>query len=195
MSNPPHAGPATESEFPSSDELEACLPRIRAAPADQGTLRLIVRRPGVDLRESVESGRLDPAVGLVGDTWAERPSSRTPNGTPHPDMQVTMMNVRVLEAICRDPERRPLAGDQLYVDLDIGHANLPAGTRLAIGTALIEVTEQPHRGCGKFRSRFGAAALSFVNSAEGDELRLRGLNARVVRGGTVTRGDTVRKVL
>lgn len=171
--------------------LDAGLAHIRAAPADEGRLELIVRRPAVDGREVLDVGELDPAHGLVGDTWAVRGSRRTDDGTAHPDMQVTLMGARVVALLAGGEDRWPLAGDQLYVDLDLSEANLPAGTRLALGTAVVEVTDQPHTGCAKFRQRFGAEAHRFVNSDEGRALRLRGLNTRVVRAGTITRGDAV----
>jgi MOSC domain-containing protein YiiM len=177
-----------------TQELEAALPEIRRSPADSGTVELIVRRPAVDEREVLEEGLLDPAEGLVGDTWKVRPSGRTPDHSAHPDMQLNVMNARVVALVAQDPDRRALAGDQLYLDLDLSQANLPPGTRLALGSAVIEVTEQPHTGCAKFSSRFGADALRFVNSPVGKELRLRGLNAKVVVPGTVHRGDTVTKL-
>lgn len=177
-----------------ADELEASLDHLRAAPPDGGTLELIVRRPAIDEREVVEEADIHPDLGLVGDNWPEKGSSSTPDGGPHPDKQLTVMNARCAALIAGDVERMPLAGDQLYVDLDIGVENLPAGTRLAIGTALIEITEPPHTGCAKFSSRFGLDALRFVNSADGKALRLRGANAKVIEGGTVRRGDTVKKV-
>lgn len=173
------------------EELEAAMAHVRAAPRDDGTVELIVRRPAEDAREVLDTGELDPTVGLVGDTWIERGSRRTPDGSSHPDMQLNVMNARVVAALADEPERRALAGDQLYLDLDISHENLPAGTRLALGDAVIEVTDQPHTGCAKFSARFGADALRWVNSPEGRRLRLRGLNAKVVVAGTVRRGDRV----
>ncbi|WP_034268313.1 MOSC domain-containing protein [Haloechinothrix halophila] len=175
-------------------QLEAKLDYFLDAPADVGTVELVVRRPAVDQREVLAEGELDPAVGLVGDTWIERGSKRTDDGSSHPDMQLNVMNARIISYIAGDPDRRALAGDQLYLDLDITEANLPAGTRLALGTAVIEVTEQPHRGCAKFSDRFGIDALRFVNSPHRRELRLRGLNAKVVTPGVVRPGDTVTKV-
>src|SRR5262249_4552127 len=155
------------------------LARIRALPADRGTLALIVRRPSVDERELLEQAMLDVAEGLVGDSWRLRPSG---DGGPDPDAQVTVINARAAAVVagCEDRERWGPAGDQLYVDLDISAANLPPGTRLRIGAAVIEVSTLPHTGCAKFSRRFGVDALKFVNSAEGRTLRLRGLNARVV---------------
>ena len=173
-------------------ELEASLEHLRASPRGEGTLALVVRRPGPGEREVLAEGRLDREVGLVGDTWRERGSRRTADGSAHPDMQLNVMNARAAELVADGPERMALAGDQLYVDLDLSEASLPAGTLLRIGDAVIEVTTQPHTGCAKFVDRFGAEAMRFVNGRTGRAMRLRGLNARVVRAGTVRPGDTVR---
>jgi hypothetical protein len=184
-------GPVTHL---TTDALHAGLDEIRRAPADDGRVELIVRRPAVDEREVLREGLLDPTEGLVGDTWRSRGSSRTADGTAHPDMQLNVMNVRAAALVAVDPERRPLAGDQLYLDLDVSTRNLPPGTRLELGSAVIEITDQPHRGCAKFAARFGGDALRFVNSAVGRELNLRGVNAKVLVAGRVNVGDTVRKV-
>lgn len=175
----------------STAQLEAGLDAIRRSPTTDGTVDLLVVRPGVDERVELDEARLDPAVGMVGDTWATRPSGRTPDSAPHPDMQLNIMNSRVVALLAQDPQRWSLAGDQLYLDLDLSADNAPAGARLALGSAVIEVTDQPHRGCGKFAARFGRDALRFVNSELGRQLRLRGINARVVQAGIVRRGDTV----
>lgn len=174
--------------------LEAGLDHVREAPADLGTLEMIVRRPAVDAREQLDEGHLDLAEGLAGDTWRPRGNRHTPDGSADPQAQLTVMNVRAAALVAVDPARRELAGDQLYVDLDISVANLPAGTRLALGDAIIEVSEKPHLGCAKFQARFGNDALRLVNSPVGRELRLRGLNARVVVPGTIRRGDSARKL-
>ena len=175
-------------------ELEAGLDHIRQAPKDAGSLELIVRRPAVDAREILNVAELDVAHGLTGDTWVVRSSSRTPDGLRHPDMQLNIMNARTVSLVAQARERWALAGDQLYVDLDLSEGNLPAWTKLGLGTAIIEVTDQPHTGCAKFAGRFGVEALKFVNSSAGRSLRLRGLNARVVQPGTVRVGDMVRKL-
>jgi MOSC domain-containing protein YiiM len=166
--------------------LEAGLDVIRAAPADLGRVELIVRRPEEGRREVIAEATLDPAEGLVGDTWRERGSA--------PDRQLTVMNARAAALVAADPARRSLAGDQLYVDLDLGGENLPPGSRLEVGSAVIEITDPPHRGCAKFAARFGRDALRLVNSPAGVELNLRGVNAKVVVAGTVRVGDPVRKV-
>lgn len=175
-------------------ELEAGLDEIRKAPANGGVLELIVRRPSVDAREVLDVGELDAEEGLVGDTWRIRGSSRTTDGRCHPDMQLNIINARVAALVAQVRERWALAGDQLYVDMDLSVENLPPWTKLSIGTAIIQVTDQPHTGCAKFVARFGVDAMNFVNSPVGRGLRLRGLNARVVQPGTVRAGDVVRKI-
>lgn len=175
-------------------ELDAGLDQILQAPKDGGTLRLIVRRPAEGVREVLPEARLDLADGLVGDNWRTRGSRSTPDGSAHPEMQLNVMNARVVALLARDPARWALAGDQLYVDLDLSAENLPPGTRLAIGAAVIEVTAVPHTGCAKFTERFGLAAMKFVNSPTGRHHRLRGLNAKVIQPGTIRTGDPVRKI-
>jgi hypothetical protein len=175
-------------------ELEAGLETIVQSPKDEGVLEMIVRRPRVGEREILEEGQLDLADGLVGDSWKARSSKRTADGTPHPDMQLNLMNSRVVALVSQARDRWHLAGDQLYVDLDLSEANLPPGTRLAIGSAMIEVTAQPHTGCAKFVERFGVDAMKFVNSSERKDLHLRGINARVVRSGVLRVGDVISKL-
>lgn len=175
-------------------ELEAGLDQIRQAPKDSGELLLIVRRPQIDEREVLEQAELDLAAGLVGDNWKTRGSRRTEDGSAHPDMQLNVMNARVIELIAQAKANWALAGDQLYLDFDISAENLPSGSRLKIGSAVIEVTPPPHTGCYKFVSRFGLEAMKFVNSKLGQELRLRGLNAKVVQPGSIRVGDGVCKV-
>jgi hypothetical protein len=182
------------SLYVGTEDLQAGLPEILAAPASVGTVELVVRRPSEGERELLEEGVLDVAQGLVGDDWARRGSSRTSDGSAHPGMQLTLMNVRVIALVAGDRDRWPLAGDQLYVDLDLRPENLPPGTRLAVGSAVVEVTEVPHTGCAKFTERFGPAAIRFVNGKSGRALRLRGMYVRVVVGGTVRPGDAIRKL-
>ncbi len=176
------------------EELEAGLDEIRRAPKDDGVLQLIVRRPQVEEREILEEGELHLQEGLVGDSWIRRASSRTADGSPHPDMQINIMNSRVTALIAQDKRRWHLAGDQLYLDLDLSAENLPPGTQLSIGSAVVEVTPPPHTGCKKFVSRFGIDAMKFVNSQVGRELHLRGINAKVVQPGLVRVGDLAKKL-
>ena len=169
-------------------ELQAGLDEIRRAPKDGGVLRLIVRRPQMNAREVLDEGQLDLARGLVGDTWSAG------RGPAHPDKQLNIMNARAIALVAQSTDRWALAGDQLYIDLDLSTGNLPTGTRLALGSAVIEVTGEPHTGCGKFAARFGIDAVKFVNSREGEKLRLRGLNAKVVVPGVIRVGDIARKL-
>lgn len=180
----------------SMDEIMAGLHLVQRSPRDVGTLALAVRRPAVGDREVLSQAELDPDAGLIGDSWSERPSSRTPDRSPHPDMQLNVINSRFVELIAGpDRDAWALAGDQLYLDLDLSVDALPAGTRLAIGNrAVIEVTDQPHTGCAKFAARFGRDAHKIVWTDEGKRLRLRGLNARVLVGATIKTGDTVRQL-
>jgi hypothetical protein len=169
-------------------DLESALDHIRSAPRDRGTLELIVRRPSPGAREILETGELDTSVGLVGDSWSTRERVDA-------DAQLNIMNSRMAMLLAPDEMGIALAGDQLYLDLDLTDDNLPAGTRLRIGdVAVIEVTPKPHTGCKKFAARFGPETTRFVNTGAGKELRLRGICAKVITGGTISRGDTVTKL-
>jgi hypothetical protein len=177
-----------------ADRLQAGLEEILRSPASDGIVELIARRPAEDEREVLEEGLLDVDDGLIGDTWRTRGSSSTADGSANPDRQLTLMNSRVIASIAGDRLRWPLSGDQLYVDLDLRPENLPPGTRLELGSAVIHVTAELHTGCAKFTERFGSAAIRFVNSPSGRALRLRGMYARVVESGTVRPGDPIRKL-
>jgi GNAT superfamily N-acetyltransferase len=177
-----------------ADELTAFLPTLDTAPRDVGAVRMVVRRPAPGQREVLDVGHLDVVEGLVGDTWAARGSRSTADGSAHPDMQLNIMSHPLVEFLAQDPEREALAGDQMFLDLDLSHTNLPVWSQLHIGGpegAVIVVTDQPHNGCGKFIARYGKEAMAFVNSAEGKPRRLRGLCAKVVRPGPVRPGDEV----
>jgi hypothetical protein len=171
------------------EELEAGLEMIRQSPQDNGILKLLVRRPQEGEREVLELGELDLVHGLMGDNWLTRGCRSTSDGSAHPDCQLNIMNFRVIALLAGEKERWPLAGDQLYLDLDLSGDNLPPGTRLALGSAVIEVTAEPHTGCKKFLARFGLPAIKFVNSPLGRQLNLRGINAKVVKPGMIRVGD------
>lgn len=175
-------------------EMEAGLETIRQAPKDKGLVKLISRRPNTNEREVLIEAQLDPDHGLIGDNWKARGSRSTPDGSAHPEMQLNIMNARVIALLAQSPDRWALAGDQLFLDFDLSEANIPPGTRLAIGSAVIEVTAPPHLGCKKFSARFGPDAVKFVNSPEGKQLHLRGVNARIVTGGTIRTEDAVQKL-
>ena len=174
--------------------LEAGVAEIRGSPQEVGRVELIVRRPRENEREVLARAQLDPVEGLVGDCWRARGSRATEDGAAHPEMQLTLMNARAATLVARTRDRWALAGDQLYVDLDLATANLPPGTLLEVGSAKLEITDKPHTGCGKFVRRFGVDAMRFVNAPVGRELNLRGIYARILTGGTVRTGDPIRKI-
>jgi hypothetical protein len=175
------------------EELEAGLPQVARSPKDNGELKLIVRRPVTGQREVLEKGELDLIVGLIGDNWKTRGSRHMPDGSANPNSQITIMNSRVIALLAPEEQRWPLAGDQLYVDFDLSASNIPPGTQLAIGSAVVEVTAQPHAGCKKFAERFGVEAVEYINAPEQKEMQLRGINSKVVQPGTIRVGDSVRK--
>jgi MOSC domain-containing protein YiiM len=178
----------TEVRHLTTSELEAALPHLRLAPKVEGRVELIVRRPNREERELLQQAELSPECGMIGDNWKAR------TATPNPATQLTLMNARCTALVAQTKERWPLAGDQLYVDLDLGLDNLPAGSRIALGSAIVEVSSEPHTGCKKFIARFGMDAMNFVNSPVGRQLCLRGINARVIQGGVVRVGDIARKL-
>lgn len=175
-------------------ELEAGLAELSLSPRDHGKLEMIVCRPAIGERLVVERGELDRVNGLIRDNWKTRGSKNTEDGSAHPEMQVVLMNSRIIQLIAQDRSRWPMAGDQLFVDLDLSVDNLQPGDRLAIGSAVLEITSYPHNGCAKFTERFGQDAIRWVNSPEGKAARRRGIYARVVQAGTIAAGDTITKI-
>ena len=177
------------------DELNAGLPTIRQAPQDDGDLQMIARRPGIGERDLVDEAELSLDEGLVGDNWRTRGQQQSPPREPNPEAQLTLMGVRTADLVAGgDRDRWALAGDQLYVDLDLSRANLPPGSRIRLGSAVVEITAEPHPGCKKFVERFGMDAMNFVNSEEGKQMCLRGVNAKIVEAGTIRVGDRITKV-
>lgn len=177
------------------EELEAGLEEIKKSPKDTGVLDMIVCRPAENERKILETGELDLELGLVGDNWKTRGSSRTTDGFGHPEMQLNLMNSRCIALLANSKDRWQLAGDQFFVDFDLSDENLPIGSQIKIGTAIIEVTPIPHNGCKKFTERFGVDAVKFVNSPIGKQLHLRGINAKVIQAGKVSIGDLIEKLL
>lgn len=181
--------------FKTRDELDKGLSFIEQAPKEQGVLELIVCRPAVGKRKELQEAELDLKLGLIGDNWLARGYRKTADGSAHPDMQLNIMNSRAISLIAASKSQWALAGDQFYVDLDLSKENLPPGTRLELGTAVIEITAEPHLGCKKFINRFGRDAALFVNSEKGKALNLRGVNAKVIKPGKVSVGSVIKKVV
>jgi MOSC domain-containing protein YiiM len=181
-----HEGSRGVSEM-KVDGFEQGLAHVLGSPREEGRVEMVVRRPVEGEREVLSEARIEPGLGVVGDRWVAKP-------TRSPEAEVTLMNARCIALLARDVDRWPLAGDQLYVDFDLSVANLPPGTRLSVGEAVLEVSEKLHRGCAKFSARFGPEALRLVRSDEGMAARLRGMNARVVHGGVVRAGDPITKL-
>ncbi len=185
--------------YRTTEELSARLDYLRSAPTDAGTVHLVVRRPDLGVREILDEGYLDTVDGLLGDNWYSRATSRAIAAGHHLDAQVVVMSARMVGLLADSEEEQAYAGDQLYLDLDLSVANLPAGSRLAFGEpdaggAVLEISAKPHNGCAKFVARFGEEAMRFVNNEVGQQLRLRGFNARILESGVVRPGDVVRVV-
>lgn len=178
----------------SMDELKAGLAHIIAAPDDGGELKGIVIRPEHGERLDVASAEISLAGGVHGDHWAKKCWKETEDGRPHPDVQICIMNARAIGLIAQERENWPPAGDNLFIDMNLSAENLRPGQRLALGSAVIEITDVPHNGCQSFINRYGRDACVFVNTGEGKKNRLRGIYARVVKDGRISVGDRTRKL-
>jgi len=179
----------------SLDELNAGLSQIIASPKDQGEVRGIVIRPEKKQRREVQTVEVSLALGAHGDHWSKGCWKSTEDGKPHPDVQICIMNARCIELIAQERSNWAPAGDNLFIDMDLSPANLPPGTRIGLGSAILEITDTPHNGCALFIGRYGRDACTFVNTGEGKRLRLRGIYGRVVQDGHVSVGDKVVKLL
>lgn len=176
------------------DKLWSGWEQSEKSPKDVGTIEMIVRRPQADEREEVQQAEFDTKEGLLGDNWLARGNGSRPDGSADPEAQVTLMNSRVIQLIAGDKSRWAIAGDQVFVDFDLSSDNLPAGHRIQIGEAILEISETPHTGCAKFAKRYGAHARKFVMTDEGKQLRFRGVNAKVIQGGMIKLSDTITKL-
>ncbi len=175
-------------------DLQIGLEEIISSPKQTGTVEMIVSRPKIGTRKILKTAELDQHLGLIGDNWYDRDASSTQKKSPDKELQITIMNSRVIQLITQKHDQWPLAGDQLYIEMDVSRKNLPPGSLLEIGSALLQVSEKPHTGCKKFSERFGLDALKFISSKQGRVLSLRGINASIIKSGIVQTGDKVIKV-
>ncbi len=175
-------------------ELNAGLPDILASPGNGGVVRGIVVRPAKKMRRELETAEVSLARGMYGDHWEHGCWKSTEDGRPHPDVQICIMNARCIDLIAQERSNWAPAGDNLFIDMDLSPENLPPGTRVGLGSAILEITDTPHNGCAQFIARYGRDACVFVNTGEGKRLRLRGIYGRVVRDGRVSVGDRVTKL-
>ena len=158
-------------------------------------IKLIVRRPQTETREVLDEGRLDPAHGLVGDNWQARGSNSTPDKSANPEMQLNLMNARVIELLSPDQACWALAGDQLFVDFDLSESNVPPGTHLALVPRLSKSPLHPTLAARSFPPAMGSMRCSLSpDSPTGRDLHLRGINAKVVQPGVIRVGDLVSKI-
>jgi MOSC domain-containing protein YiiM len=171
------------------EELEALWAAAPPPPRERGSVRLLCVRRAPSEHETPESVEVTVDEGLVGDRW-----SRRADHDPDPDSQVTLMMANVAELVAAGVQPLHEAGDNILVDYDISAENLPVGSRLRIGGVVLEVSAAPHTGCSKFAGRFGTDALRWTNSPRWPERRLRGMNCRVISGGTVRLGDAVERI-
>lgn len=181
--------PATKTIDP--EVFERQLQAVLGSPQDAGIVELIISRPREGERQRLERARLSPEAGVEGDRWLTTSWKKFPDGTPDPAVQVTLMNARCIRSIAGDMDNWAEAGDNLFVDLDLSRSNLPTGSRLTIGSCVLEITKVPHNGCWKFKKRFGEQAVQFVNAPARKPLRLRGIHARVLQAGMITVGDRI----
>ncbi|CAN1577166.1 hypothetical protein MCELHM10_04085 [Paracoccaceae bacterium] len=176
-------------DFISPEALTAALPEVLAAPRELGAVRLLCMRPKPNLRSFPDRLTLTRAAGVVGDFEASRPWLVLEDGSPDPRNQVSIMSARVLDLVWRDGNPRSHPGDNIACDLDLSHANLPAGTLLQAGTAVLRVSDEPNDGCAKWKVRMGKAAYDWTRAHAA--YRLRGLYCSVEQDGEITLEDAL----
>lgn len=181
-------------EFFSLNSLNDSFSDILDSPITNGTIELIVCRPKTNARKILTEAELTIEEGLVGDCWKNKRNFMRKDGLPDVEVQLTLMNSRCINAIAGSKEFWPLAGDQLFVDLNLCKTVLQPKQQLKINDAIIEITDVPHLGCSKFSKRFGSDALKFVNSKNGKLHNLRGVNAKIIQPGVIKTGAIIERI-
>ncbi|MCV6597893.1 MAG: hypothetical protein OIF40_12535, partial [Mangrovicoccus sp.] len=131
---------------------------------------------------------LCPDRGVIGDRWAEHAWLRLPDGRPDPRIQVCILPTQVWDTVCNRPNM-PHPGDTIIADLDMSEANLPSGSLLQAGSAVLRVSDVFNDACVKWRARYGDASYRWINRADHCPLRLRGLLCSIERPGQIQRSD------
>ena len=175
-------------------ECEQALDHINRAPLDEAEIDCLCARPDFGTRAFPDKLILTVDHGILGERWTHSPWLTLPNGDPDPRIQVSILSKRVMDLCWRDRERVIHPGDPFVVDMNLGEANMPVGTRLAIGTAIVEVSDKFNTACVKWRDRYGQDSLHWMNLARNRPYRLRGILCRIVQDGEVKLGDRLAKL-
>ncbi|MEF3048329.1 MOSC domain-containing protein [Pseudotabrizicola sp. L79] len=175
-------------------ELMAALPQVLAAPKTDARIDGLCFRPAFNQRQFPDSLTLTRDQGVPGERWLTAPWMKLPDGSPDPRIQVSILPLRVMDLVWRDREGQPHPGDTIVADLDMSEANLPAGTLLQAGTAVVRVSDAFNDACVKWKVRYGKDAKDWVKAPGHPPLRLRGVLCSVEQDGIVRLGDRLRKL-
>ncbi|WP_062763020.1 hypothetical protein [Falsirhodobacter sp. alg1] len=176
-----------------TDALNAALPHVLAAPKDNTPVTMLCFRPATGERDFRDHLRLTRAEGIPGERWLTRPWMRLPDGSPHPAIQVSILPKRVLDLVWTD-HSVPHPGDPIIADLDTSLANLPTGSLIRVGTAVLRVSGEFNDACVKWKVRYGKDAKDWITAPGHPELRLRGILCSVEEDGDVHLGDLIVKL-
>lgn len=179
------------SDHVTTDELMAALPGVLSAPKTGSAVEHLCFRPGFSERRFVRELTLTRARGIPGERWETAPWLKLPDGTGHPGIQVSILPRRVLDLVWRDREGTVHPGDTFVCDLDTSFANLPEGQLLAVGTAVLRVSEVFNEGCAKWKVRYGSEAYDWVRRPDHRDYRLRGILCSIEQDGVIRLGDAV----
>ena len=169
----------------------------QSSPRDNGVVKLLVIRPETHVRTLPNAVVVSVEQGVVGDKWEAECTIKLENGKSNPDLQIAIINTKVIKEIAQsdfDMDRLALAGDNIYADLNLCEENMPVGQQIQIGNTLLEVTPFPHFGCKKFSERYSVEDLKVVNSTAGKPQHLRGIYVKVIKNGSISIGESIKKI-